>query len=101
MKKNIRIIICVVLLFIASLVLFFATKSYYLVSDRSSKIMEFTKKGYPVMGWVRVQGTNIDYPVVQGEDNDFYLNHDFNKNYLASGSIFMDYRNDFENDKNS
>ena len=49
--------------------------------------------------WINVENTNIDYPVVQGEDNKFYLTHDFNKNYLASGSIFMDYRNDFENDK--
>ena len=49
--------------------------------------------------WLKVNNTNIDYPVVQGKDNDYYLNHDFNKDYLASGSIFMDYRNDFENDK--
>ena len=49
--------------------------------------------------WINVENTNIDYPVVQGEDNKFYLTKDFNKNYLASGSIFMEYRNDFENDK--
>ena len=49
--------------------------------------------------WIKVYNTNIDYPVVQGKDNAYYLNHDFNKNYLSSGSIFMDYRNDFENDK--
>ena len=51
--------------------------------------------------WINVQGTNIDYPVVQGSDNDFYLNHDFNKNYLPAGSIFLDYRNDFQKDFNS
>lgn len=49
--------------------------------------------------WIKINNTNIDYPVVQGDDNQFYLNHDFYKNPLSSGSIFMDYRNDFENDK--
>lgn len=49
--------------------------------------------------WLNIENTNIDYPVVQGIDNDFYLTHDFNKNPLASGSIFMDYKNDFDKDK--
>ena len=53
------------------------------------------------MFWINVKGTNIDYPVVQGEDNDFYLNHGFNKEYLSSGSIFLDYRNNFNDDFNS
>ena len=48
--------------------------------------------------WINIENTNIDYPVVQGNDNEYYLTHDFNKNYLASGSIFMDYRNDFAKD---
>ena len=48
--------------------------------------------------WLKVDNTNIDYPVVQSEDNSYYLTHDFNKNYLPSGSIFMDYRNNFEED---
>ncbi|MTM73414.1 class B sortase [Turicibacter sanguinis] len=48
--------------------------------------------------WLQVDNTNIDYPVVQSQDNQYYLKHDFNKNYLASGSIFMDYRNNFEED---
>ena len=48
--------------------------------------------------WLKVDNTNIDYPVVQSKDNDFYLTYDFNKNPLASGSIFMDYRNNFEKD---
>lgn len=48
--------------------------------------------------WLKVDNTNIDYPVVQSKDNNYYLNHDFNKNPLGSGSIFMDYRNNFEED---
>jgi len=68
-------------------------------TSSTNKHDELTSLNPDYRFWINVENTNIDYPVVQGEDNDFYLNHDFNKNYLASGSIFMDYRNDFENDK--
>lgn len=52
------------------------------------------------MFWINVANTNIDYPVVKGNDNNYYLNKDFNNNDSSSGSIFMDFRNDFNNDKN-
>ena len=44
-------------------------------------------------GWLTVEGTNIDYPVVQGEDNIRYVNTDVYGNYSLAGSIFLDYRN--------
>ena len=50
--------------------------------------------------WIEVPNTNIDYPVVQGKDNDFYLNHDFNKKESSSGAIFVDYKNNIDKDKN-
>lgn len=68
-------------------------------SQKSNKDEELSSINSDYRFWLKVNNTNIDYPVVQGKDNDYYLNHDFNKDYLASGSIFMDYRNDFENDK--
>ena len=43
-------------------------------------------------GWIRVPGTSINYPVMQYTDNNFYLDHDYNKKYLVVGSIFADYR---------
>jgi sortase B len=52
-----------------------------------------------IIGWIQVPETNIDYPVVQGMDNDFYLNHDIKRNQAKHGSIFMDYRN-MINDQN-
>ena len=45
------------------------------------------------VGWLTVDGTDIEYPVVLGEDNDFYLNHNFYKEADKVGAIFMDYRN--------
>lgn len=50
--------------------------------------------------WIKMNETNINYPVLQGEDNDFYLYSDFNGDYYYPGSIFIDYRNDIENDNN-
>ena len=47
--------------------------------------------------WLRVNNTSINYPVVQAADNDFYLNHDYNKDDNLNGWIFIDYRNDMEN----
>ncbi|MCL1857932.1 MAG: class B sortase [Oscillospiraceae bacterium] len=44
-------------------------------------------------GWIIVGGTRITYPVVQTDDNNFYLTHDFNKQESRSGAIFCDYRN--------
>lgn len=55
-----------------------------------------------VRGWIQVNGTNINYPYVQANDNDFYLNHSFDKSSNGAGWIFMDYRNNpQEFDKNT
>lgn len=43
--------------------------------------------------WISAPGTKIDYPVVQSDNNDYYLNHLFNKKRNASGALFVDYRN--------
>nr|5YFK_A Chain A, Uncharacterized protein Sortase B [Clostridium perfringens str. 13] len=50
--------------------------------------------------WIKVEGTNIDFPVVQGKDNDFYLHHNFNKEKSFSGSIFVDSENNLNDDSN-
>lgn len=51
--------------------------------------------------WLNVDGTKVDYPVLQSTDNDFYLNHDFKKEASKSGSVVLDFRNDSLNDKNT
>jgi len=42
-------------------------------------------------GWLTVEGTNINYPVVQSSDNDYYLNRSFQKKYLPYGAIYVDF----------
>ena len=44
--------------------------------------------------WLTVDGTKIDYPVVQGETNLEYINQDIYGEFALSGSIFLDSRND-------
>ena len=53
------------------------------------------------IAWLKVSNTNVEYPVVKGTNNSFYLNHSFDKSNNSAGWIFADYRNKFDNtDKN-
>lgn len=60
------------------------------VLPKFKPLLEINKE---VVGWINIPGTNIDYPVLQAGDNDYYLNHDINGNKSLFGSIFMDFRN--------
>lgn len=55
-----------------------------------------------VVGWIKVENTSINYPILQSNNNDVYLTSDIYGNYDSCGAIFLDYRNSskFE-DKNS
>jgi sortase B len=63
----------------------------------------YLKKINPdVAGWISVEATEMDYPVVRGKDNNFYLDHLFTGERNKMGSIFMDYRNNSDfSDKNT
>lgn len=48
---------------------------------------------YPdAIGWLYIPDTNINYPLMQGEDNEFYLHHAYDGSQLSAGSVFLDYR---------
>lgn len=49
------------------------------------------------VAWIYVNGTKVNYPVVQSEDNNFYLTHDFYKKENVTGWVFADFRSDFSN----
>lgn len=55
---------------------------------------DLLKKNKDTVAWLKVKNTKVNYPVVQGKTNDYYLNRDFNKRKNSMGWIFMDYRND-------
>lgn len=48
-------------------------------------------------GWIVVNGTNINYPFVQAQDNAYYLKHSFDKSNNNAGWVFLDYRNNLDN----
>lgn len=53
------------------------------------------------VGYIKVNNTNIDYIVVQGNDNSYYLKHNFNKEWNIAGWVFADYKNRLdETDRN-
>lgn len=63
-----------------------------------NKLKEQNKE---TVAWIKVNNTNIEYPVVKADNNNFYLNHSFDKSENLAGWIFADYRNKFDNtDKN-
>lgn len=70
-----------------------------LISVNFDELLELNSE---TKGWIQVNGTNINYPFVQTDNNDYYLTHSYNKNYNQAGWVFMDYRNDTVNyDKNT
>lgn len=60
------------------------------------------KENNETVAWINVNNTNINYPIVKHNDNEYYLNHDFHGLKNEAGWVFMDYRNNIENfDKNT
>ena len=76
------------------------TESNSINSNTYNKDTMLKKQNQDFVFWINILNTNIDYPVLQSNDNKKYLNTSFNKNKSISGSIFMDYRCDFKNSPN-
>lgn len=50
------------------------------------------KESYPdIRGRIIIPGTEIDFPIVQGTDNEFYLDHDYDGSYYINGGVFIDH----------
>lgn len=60
------------------------------IEKASYSFTELLKKNPHTIGWVCVPNSNIDYPVVQTTDNDFYLTHSFDKSTNSAGWVFAD-----------
>ena len=68
----------------------------YKPTQSGAVIPEDSPLSNDMVAWITIDGTNIDYPVMQGTDNVKYLNTDPFGNYALSGSIFLDSRNNPE-----
>lgn len=63
------------------------TKNY------SHVLSELLKINNETVGWLKVNNTNIDYPIVKHSDNEYYLSHSFSKSVNQNGWLFADFRN--------
>lgn len=72
--------------------------------NKEKYVVDFEKlkeKNSDIVAWLKVNGTNIETTVVKTTNNDYYLTHNFNKEYNSAGWIFADYKNKVDGtDKN-
>lgn len=61
----------------------------------------YLQKNPETVAWIQVNGTKVNYPVVQHNNNSYYLEHDFYRIKTTNGWIFGDYRNNFETFNNN
>ena len=60
---------------------------------QANPFIDLFRQNNDLVGWLKIDNTRIDYPVVKGRDNDFYLTHGFDREKSRTGAIYMDYRN--------
>ncbi len=71
------------------------TPEYNMKFEQMKANLNFLKKINPdIYGYIHIEGTRISFPIVQGEDNEYYLNHAYNNEYVVVGSIYVDYQAD-------
>ena len=123
MKKKTKVIIALVILVLSIIGIIYSTTNIaiwtYSVKKNEIIITELKKeiivnddkvtinfnnlknKNSDTIAYLKVPGTNIDYIVLQGNNNQYYLNHNFNKEYNVAGWVFIDYHNKVDGtDKN-
>ncbi len=69
--------------------------SYANISYMSVDFSDLLNKNSDTVAWIRVNNTNVNYSVLQSDDNEFYLHHDFNKKSSFAGWVYGDFRDDF------
>ena len=65
------------------------TKTIGKSSERIIKIRKLQKENPDIIGWLEIENTNINYPVLQGTDNEYYMTHNYKKEKSKNGSIFL------------
>ena len=65
------------------------------ITERMEQVKELKKENEDIIGWLEIKDTNINYPILQGTDNEFYLTHNYKKEKVTGGSLFLDKSYDF------
>lgn len=60
------------------------------LADNPVDFASLQEKNSDLYAWIKVPGTRVNYPIAQGDDDSFYLHHDYLKNYLFAGTIYTE-----------
>ena len=72
------------------------------IEDHRIDFSELKKINPDIVGWLTMENTVIDYPVVKGKDNEYYLHHLYTGEWNSLGTLFVDFRNyDLFTDRNT
>ena len=58
-------------------------------NERILKVQKLQEENPDIVGWLEIEGTSINYPVLQGNDNEYYMTHNYKKQKSKNGSIFL------------
>lgn len=61
----------------------------YSIPENVQKVINLKQENQEVIGWVQIDNTNINYPILQGSDNKYYLTHNYKKEDTKYGSIYI------------
>ena len=109
MKRKILMILCLSLCLVFTILIVInilekkeGTSFYNELPSHNEVDIISLKEDYPnIKAYIEVKGTNISYPIMQTNNNEYYLNHLPNDEKNKMGSIYLDYRNDNFKDDNT
>lgn len=59
-------------------------------TERMLQVKQLQEQNADIVGWLEIENTNMNYPVLQGTDNRYYMTHNYKKESSKNGSIFLD-----------
>ena len=59
-------------------------------TERMLQVKQLQGQNTDIVGWLEIENTNINYPVLQGADNNYYMTHNYKNEKSKNGSIFLD-----------
>ncbi len=59
-------------------------------TERMIKLEKLQEENSDIIGWIEIENTDINYPVLQGKDNSYYIKHNYKKQISSNGAIFLD-----------
>ena len=85
-KKKYKVIgLSIILIILVSCLAYFTYHNF-----KAKKANKELNTNTDIKGWIKINDTNINYPLLQGTDNDYYLDHNYQKEYSSYGSIYID-----------